>query len=208
MDEVSNLKTKIRQEVLDKRRSLTTGDMKSRSNVICQQLIGLEQFQQSTTILIYVAMPGEVQTGNLFQTGLEQGKLMAVPIVQKDGNPLLLSVLSDRHVTELFFNKTNGNYKKNWRKTGFGILEPSNETIEPIDVSKIDLIVVPGLGFDRTGMRLGFGAGHYDRLLSERRETTIAISVAFDFQIFSEIPYCDHDQRVDMIITESEVIKP
>ncbi len=208
MDEVSNLKTKIRQEVLDKRRSLTTGDMKSRSNVICQHLIDLEQFQQSKTVLIYVAMPGEVQTGNLFQTGLEQGKLMAVPIVQKDGNPLLLSVLSNRHVTELFFNKTNGNHKKSWRKTGFGIWEPSNETIEPIDVSKIDLIVVPGLGFDRTGMRLGFGAGHYDRLLSKRRKTTTAISVAFDFQIFSEIPYCDHDQRVDMIITESEVIKP
>ena len=207
MDNVSKLKTKIRQEVLSKRRSLTTDDIRDRSGVICRKFVDLKQFQQCKTILIYVSMPGEVQTRNLFQEGFEQGKLMAVPIVQKDGNPLLLSTLSDRHVTELFFDETNAKYEK-WTKTGFGILEPSHETIKSINVSKIDLIIVPGLGFDRTGMRLGFGAGHYDRLLAERRKTTITISVAFDFQIFSEIPSCDHDQRVDMIITESEVITP
>ncbi|MGR3220603.1 MAG: 5-formyltetrahydrofolate cyclo-ligase [Candidatus Anammoxibacter sp.] len=205
MNEIRNKKKKIRQEVLIKRKNLSKLEIKDRSEKICRQLVNLNEFKLCKSILMYVAMPDEVQTNDLFLIGLEQNKLLAAPIVQKADELLLLSILSEKQIKALLF-KTSGN--EYWNTSKFGVLEPRQDTVNPILIPEIELIIVPGLAFNRDGMRIGFGGGHYDRLLAKSNKSTLAVAVAFDFQIYNSIPHCDHDQKVDMIITDHGVIRP
>ncbi|MGR3320174.1 MAG: 5-formyltetrahydrofolate cyclo-ligase [Candidatus Anammoxibacter sp.] len=205
MDKIRDEKKKIRQEVLGKRKRLSKGEIQDRSEKICKQLVNLKEFKRCKTILIYVAMADEVQTEYLFRVGFDQKKLLVVPIVQKAGELLLLSALSELHIKELLSEVPGNTY---WNRSKFGILEPRQDTLKPVSASEIELVVVPGLGFDREGKRVGFGGGHYDRLLAKSNKSTLAIAVAFDFQIYNRIPHCDHDHCVDMVITDHEVIRP
>lgn len=208
MNEMLHLKGKIREEISCKRKQLSNKDVNLRSEMVCKHLSALEEFKECNTALIFVSMPGEVKTNDLFRIGFDTGKVMAVPIVRKEKDELLLlAVLSESHIEELL-SGVNVNCSTNWFRSKFGILEPRKTSFETISIPEIDLIVVPGLGFDRGGMRLGFGGGHYDRLLAKRKESSNAIAVSFDFQICPYIPHNAHDQRVDKIVTDREVIKP
>lgn len=204
---IIKMKKTIRLDILGKRRLLSQAEIHSRSKKICNQLINLEEFKDCKNILIYVSMPDEVQTKEIFRTGLQQGKTLVSPIVQKNNKMLLLSVLSETHVKELLSEAADVK-SRDWIRNKFGIIEPREETIQPISLSEIEFIVVPGIAFDRRGRRLGFGGGYYDHLLEKTKDTALAVALAFDFQILSSIPTHDHDQDVDMIITDSEIIKP
>jgi 5-formyltetrahydrofolate cyclo-ligase len=87
---------------------------------------------------------------------------------------------------------------KNLRKNRVGILEPEGQALP---LSAIDLIVVPGLGFDRKGGRLGYGAGYYDRTLQSFSGT--ALGLCFGFQIIKQIPVLEHDTLLEDIISEN-----
>ena len=89
------------------------------------------------------------------------------------------------------------------------ILEPKPEWRARLDrhveAVELDLIIVPGLAFDRHGDRLGLGKGYYDRLLQHIRPDAVKIAVAFECQIVDKIPVLPHDVRMDMVITENAV---
>lgn len=202
-----NMKEKIRREVLCRRRRIPEAELKERSEGICRRLVMLDEFQNSANLLIYVSMADEFQTMAIFQACLELRKLLIVPIVRSADDLLLLSALTESHVSELL-SGTAENGGVRWNRSKFGILEPCMDSVKPVPIPDVELIVVPGLGFDRSGMRLGFGGGHYDRLLANCNETTHTIAPAFDFQMYGHIPHDTHDQRVGMIITEHEIIRP
>ena len=84
----------------------------------------------------------------------------------------------------------------------FGILEPTPNA--PIAEAKADIILVPGLAFDRSGIRLGRGGGYYDRLLSEF--DGLRVGVCFEEVLFERIPAELHDERMDFLMTPSEII--
>jgi 5-formyltetrahydrofolate cyclo-ligase len=90
-----------------------------------------------------------------------------------------------------------------------GILEPRLELrrcfdrkVVPVD---LDLIVTPGLAFDRRGGRLGYGKGYYDRLLHQIRADATKLAVCFECQLVPEIPLLPHDIRMDVLVTEKAV---
>jgi 5-formyltetrahydrofolate cyclo-ligase len=86
-----------------------------------------------------------------------------------------------------------------------GILEPpENELVAPKD---LDMIFVPGLAFDRNGERLGRGAGYYDRLLAEPDIRAVLCGVCYDVQVMDCVPHEPRDHRVDMLVTESELLR-
>jgi 5-formyltetrahydrofolate cyclo-ligase len=87
----------------------------------------------------------------------------------------------------------------------YGILEPKKEKIKPTSIHEIDIVLVPGVAFDRFGHRLGQGGGYYDWFLS--KTNVVSIGLAFEFQILKEIPVEPHDQRVDLIVTEEKLIE-
>jgi 5-formyltetrahydrofolate cyclo-ligase len=80
--------------------------------------------------------------------------------------------------------------------------------MEPLPIrntSNIDLLIVPGIAFDRMGHRLGYGRGYFDRYLSQAKPH-FSIGLAYNFQMVESLPHYSHDQKLDAIATESEII--
>ena len=117
-------------------------------------------------------------------------KKVVVPISNKKDCSLTLSELKDWDDLEA---------------SSYGILEPKKEKIKEISIDEIDLIIVPGVAFDKFGNRLGHGKGYYDRLL--KNANTTIIGLAFEFQTIEKIPTDEHDKPVDIIITEDRIMK-
>ena len=86
----------------------------------------------------------------------------------------------------------------------YDILEPKQDCRKPIDLDTIDIIIVPGVAFDTTGNRMGHGKGYFDRLL--KHLDALRIGLAFEFQIVSHVPMDPHDEKMDIIVTEKQII--
>jgi 5-formyltetrahydrofolate cyclo-ligase len=98
---------------------------------------------------------------------------------------------------EMFFSKSN-----QWTRSSIGAMEPvGGQTIKPQD---LDGFLVPGRAFSQKGERIGRGRGHYDRALAKVRG--LKVGVCFDYQFFAELPTQDHDVKMDVVVTEKEII--
>ena len=86
-------------------------------------------------------------------------------------------------------------------------MEPKKKFFRPVSPEDIDLVIVPGIAFDRSGERIGYGMGFYDRFLKKIRKDTSSIGLAYEFQIVDDIPSEETDVKVNKIITEKRVIK-
>ncbi len=158
---------------------------------IAQKVLALECYQHARTIHTYISWQEEVATHELIHLLLRAGRTVIAPRVHTSNNTLAHYALS--HFDALAPGAS-------------GILEPSAEhgAVRCDDLSTIDLILVPGLAFDRPGNRLGYGGGYYDRLLAEIDAPKVGL--AFAVQIVADLPIEPHDCRVDFIVTEQEVI--
>ena len=177
----------LRKEIAARKKQFTSEQLSRWSEQIMDKLTATDLFCQANCIAIYHALPKEVQTAAFIEKWYKQ-KDIALPVVQGE---------------DLLFLPYRG--KESVREGSFGILEPIlAEDTRSID-SKIDLIVVPGVAFDRQHSRLGRGKGFYDRLLSTLHVPTIGI--CFDFQLFQSIPTEKFDKKMELIITEKEIIE-
>jgi 5-formyltetrahydrofolate cyclo-ligase len=163
------------------------------SQKICETFAALPEYQAAGTVLFYIDVRTEVRTRQYLATALGHGKKIAVPWCRSDGHLELFALTS---IDELEV----GMYK---------ILEPRQNLRElpekRVDIKEIDLIMVPGVAFDRRGARMGHGFGYYDKLLEHSRPDTPLVALAFECQLFSEIPTQPHDIFMDKIITERAV---
>ncbi len=133
--------------------------------------------------MFYIAFGGEVDTQEMIREAIKLGKLICVPIFRKDKEIMQPAVFVDH---------------AKLKKGPYGVLEPATETfVKPED---LDLIVVPGLAFDKGGSRLGRGKGCYDRFLAALSDNTPSIGLAFDFQILPFIPTTSNDVSVKKVI--------
>ncbi len=182
-------KQTIRKHLIEKRKNNRTEFIHKNSEHIKQKVIDLPVFKQTSHHLYYISYNGEVHTHDLIKEAYHFNKTVYVPISNTTNHTLTISKLTD-------FNDLI--------PSSYGILEPKKEKQQLIAADRIDLIIVPGVAFDRSGNRIGQGGGYYDWLLKHSKATSIAL--AFDFQILDRIPTKDHDQPVDIIVTETEVI--
>ncbi len=144
-----------------------------------------ELFRQASCIALYYSIPGEVQTAAFLEKWFEKKQIL-LPLIVSDDLRLL---------------PYKG--KDNLRLGVFGIPEPIDiETT--VTESDVNLIIVPGVAFDRQLNRMGRGKGYYDRLLSTIQAPKIGI--CFDFQMQESIPVEPFDKKMDMVITEKEII--
>lgn len=177
-------KKKLRQQIALLKKGLTCEEQKKRSGIICQKLTETELFKNAHRIALYYAMSGEVDTCNLIE-GQYHEKEIALPIIE--GNDIL------------FFTYQG---KEHLKIGAFGIIEP--DRTKPVMPQEIDLVIAPGIAFDRHLNRMGRGKGFYDRFLKDIQAPVIGI--CFDFQLFDEIPTKPHDMKMSMVITEKETI--
>lgn len=142
-------------------------------------------------VFAYFSVRSEVQTFDIIRQALRAGKRVALPVSISRGRRLIF-----REVTD---------FKADLKPGLLGIPEPkpSRPRVAPREA---DLIIVPGVAFDRRGYRLGTGGGFYDRFL--RRVTRPArVGLAFEAQLVDKVPHAEHDERVDYIVTERRVIR-
>lgn len=191
-------KGKLRQRFLKKRNGLSRDEIESKSEKIRKELFALPEFRRAKTVMFYVSFRSEVKTEKMIRNALNSGKRVVVPIV--DGQEIVVAEIK--------------NLKKELTRGSFGLREPKKEFRRRVDQKEIDLVVVPGVVFDKRGGRLGYGRGYYDRFLRSKsirlkmgRPIQCAlIGLAFDLQIARELPLVGKDMRVNKIVTESGVI--
>jgi len=183
-------KEKLRIKLLKKRKKQKKHIVLEKSKKIGERLFSTDDFKKASKILFYVSYDNEVFTHDMIKKCLSENKKMIVPIVDKEKNKLVLSELVSWGHLE---------------KGAYNILEPKKKFIIETSIDKIDLIIVPGVGFDLKGNRIGHGKGFYDKLLKISKAKKIGL--AFEWQVFDEIPTDNYDIPINMIISESRIIK-
>ena len=192
---MTSSKSKQREAAKRARAALTDHD--HRSERVVRHLQGLPEYASARSVAFYVDVRDEVRTRSLLALECRlardcgQGaRIIAVPYC--DGPELRLVRIESSD--DLAVGK-------------FGILEPRLDLRQKsaVEIDRMDVIIVPGVGFDRTGNRLGYGAGYYDRLLADAGRVT-KIGLAYECQLLDHIHCEPFDVRVDYVCVEDKVI--
>jgi len=180
-------KAELRTVLKARRDALTRTEQRSKAYYITCRL--QELLKPYHTIFAYVAKDSEVESMVLLNCLLEEGKKVVVPIIEKETRTLRLSYITSMAQLEL------GTFK---------VPEPLTHE-KPAPVSLIDVVLVPMVGFDRAGNRLGYGAGYYDRFFDKNPDIP-RVGMAYACQEEESVPAEPYDARMDYVVTENEVI--
>lgn len=186
-------KKEIRKRILSIRNYMSSDDANYKSGIIMNKLAALEEYKHSKTIFVYMSFGNEVNTLEFIKQMLLSNKRVVVSYTDSKNTVLILSEIKSLE-DDLERNK-------------FGYLEPVFEKIINVEPEEIDLIIAPGVVFDKSLNRIGYGKGYYDRILSVKREDAKVVAVAYDFQVLDNIPAEEHDVKMDMIVTEESIYK-
>lgn len=182
-------KKALRASIKQKRRALSIEYRKQASRKMQAELTRLPCYQAAEYIMLYMAMQDEVQLDELIAMVLKDGKKAVIPLVTGAG---LMEAVELSDMADLVPDK-------------YGIKTVSEEKRRLIAPDKIDLIIVPGVAFDKAGHRLGMGGGFYDRFML-RASRAVRAALAYDCQLLVAVPAEVHDLTVDYIITEKQNI--
>jgi len=183
------VKRAARKQLREKIGQLSSEERQAKSCAVCQKLGRTKVFQQAKVVMLYLSLEHEIDTTCLIKKSLKAGKKVLVPSVEWHQNkivPVTIESLEcemhqDRH----------------------GLRHPKNGT--PTDITEIDLVVVPGVGFDLQGDRLGKGGGFYDRFLGTNGFKGVSCGLGFEEQVVDKLPTYDHDVRLNMLVTDKHV---
>jgi len=192
-------KNKIRKELNYLRNSQSKENQDIANLAISEKLRELEEIIYADTIAAYMPMKNEVDLSAFFQKCL--GKRLCFPRYKREKRGdlsqyemALVSGAAFKNQEEAINCFTEGK---------FGIPEPL-ETAEGIPPDKIDVWLIPGVGFDKDGNRIGRGGGFYDRLL--KNVSGIKIGIGYDLQLIEKVPHGSNDQQMDMFVGNSIVL--
>jgi 5-formyltetrahydrofolate cyclo-ligase len=183
------MKDSIRKELIKLRKNLSFQEILNNSIEIKNKLFDLYEYKISNIILFYISYNNEVFTHKMIKESIKNNKKVIIPVSYK--KKLLLSKLEKWEDLE---------------EGAFNILEPKRNCFKKFNIKDVELILVPGIGFDENGNRIGHGYGYYDNLLIKTKNST-NIGLAFECQIVNVIPVNKHDLPVDKIITEKRIIE-
>lgn len=189
-------KNNLRREAYLARNAQADKDQASR--VICQTIITLPEYQCARTVLWYMHCRSEVRTLSLYPEILaDQSKIIGIPYctVDQHNHPMLgLWRLDELHELEPGMWGISEPPRQRWTEAG-----------KQLSPQQIDLVVVPGVGFDRNGGRLGNGKGYYDRLLVKMKGKAVLIGIGYEAQLFDAVPMGVRDIYLDKLVTEKAV---
>lgn len=188
-EDKQSLKSEVRKTCLSQRAALGEQERKKKSIIIQQKVEELAEFKQARVVMVFLNFRDEVETTALAQRTLELNKKLILPRCAPKG--ILLPI----EVRDLGEDIEPGVW---------GIREPKLNKGET-DPAEIDLIIVPGAGFDFRGDRLGYGGGYYDRFFMRLNSLTPRIALSFECQVINEVPVDKHDVKMTMLITEKDV---
>lgn len=186
-------KRRLRELVLGARDALPAATRERLGSAIVARLSEREDFLEARTVLLSLAFRSEWETRPLFRSAWALGKTVVAPRVNRETRMLELHAVAD--------------LERDIGRGYFGIDEPLPHC-DSVDLATIDWVLVPGVAFDLSGHRIGYGGGFYDRLLPALRRDARRIAGAFELQIVERIPAAAHDVQVDAMVTEARTIVP
>ena len=181
------MKHKIRRHIKNKISLISELEKSRKSDIIKHKLFNEEEFKKAKVVMFYVSLKDEVSTLSIIDEAIKTGKRVCVPVIFKEDKRLIAGEIKDR--------------SKDLEKQHFGIYQPRSGHVKEVPLKDIELVVVPGVAFDKNNVRLGRGHGYYDRFLSALSNNTKTIGLAFDFQVVDNLPKDSHDIPVSKIIT-------
>lgn len=181
-------KRALRRVVLERRDALPGDERRTKSARITERLLAMPEVGGATTALAFWSFGSEVETAGAIVALRERGVRVALPRIET-GEMVAVAFEPGDAVAA----------------TTFGAMEPTAAGV--VEPREVDLVVVPGVAFDRRGARVGYGGGFYDRFLSRTRAGVPAVAIAFALQLVPAVPEGGIDRRVDAIVTEDEVIR-
>jgi 5-formyltetrahydrofolate cyclo-ligase len=183
-------KQELRMAMMRIRASLNPAEVARASAAVTRKVLALPAFREAGTVLAYMDVRNEIQTGALIRATFDAGRRVAVPVTDRERRRLIAA-----RITGYPIDLESGPY---------GIPQPRR--YEEIPPGELDCILVPGLAFDYRGYRLGFGGGYYDRFLPRVRDDAVLIGLAYDFQICPTVYPEAHDRAVHVVITETRIL--
>ena len=188
------MKKEFRNKVINLRKEKDKDFIKHNSDIITDKLLNLDCIKNAKNIMLYLDFNNEVSTDSLIKKLLNLGKIVSSPITLKEERKLIPSQITD--------------LKNGIQYGAYNIREPKPECSPAINIKDLDVIIVPAVAYDKNCYRLGYGGGFYDRFLENLRKDAVTIGIAFDLQIFDEVPKEAHDAQLDYIVTESRILTP
>jgi 5-formyltetrahydrofolate cyclo-ligase len=188
-DQAASTKKALRQHLREVIDAIPSEVLRERSVQACMRLVAASAYKRAEVIMVFLSLPKEVDTTTLVLQAWRDCKRVLAPRVsweQRRMLPIELGSLSD-----------------NISEGAFGLREPAEGI--PFPVQNIDLVVVPGLGFDREGNRIGRGRGFYDQFLAQESWRGIACGLALEDQVVEHVPTGEGDKPVDMLATDAQV---
>ena len=162
------------------------------SQIIENRLFACEEFLVCRDVMFYLSFGNEVRTDEMIRRSLENQKRVYVPRLVKKERRMELCEITDMD--------------QEFELGSFDIREPSRLNSRVVSPSVIDAVIAPGLAFDHSGKRVGFGGGYFDWLLKQLPAGALRLAVAFGFQILDSVPQDSWDERVQKIFTENDTI--
>ena len=185
-------KQNILSKISEKLKKFTDEELLRKINRIEHNLMGFANFMEANFILLYLKRSNEIPTENIMKKCFKLKKNIILPMISESKQLINLLKIGDYDIDLI--------------KNNFNILEPNTETCKEIELDQIDIAVIPGLGFDEKGGRVGFGEGFYNKLITRLPETTRKISIAFEEQMVRQVQMESRKYSVDIIITDKRVI--
>lgn len=190
-DALATAKTEARRQARAARCALSADSCAGAARAAAASLLALPEAAGTPVVLAYGATPEELDPALALAALRERGCEIAYPRIEAPG-VLGVHVVGDER------DLVDG---------PFGLRQPAPDAPR-VDRTAIDVVIVPGVAFDLDGRRLGYGGGYYDRLLPQLRPDCVRIGYAFDEQVVELIPAEDHDERVDIVVTPTRVVRP
>ncbi len=180
-------KHSLREQMLEYRCRLTAETLQQLSDLVQRQFVELPEFLAASVVALYSPTRNEVATAELFRVGRQLKRLLFPRVFGKHLEFVEVSDWSELH------------------SGAFGIAEPIGSPV--VAAETIDLMVLPGLAFDRRGHRLGYGKGYYDRYWHQQPRHGLLLGLAFDFQVVDRLPVEHHDIQLDLLVTETSLLR-
>jgi 5-formyltetrahydrofolate cyclo-ligase len=182
-DDLKRRKRALRREVRARRDALPPEERERLGQAVARNLLALPQVRRASTVMAFSSFGSEVDTGPI----IEQ--------LARDRRRVVLPRVEGRTIVPVGYR--SGDPVK---PLSFGAVEPAGG--DPVRPEEIDVVVVPGLAFDRRGHRVGYGGGFYDRFLGRLRPDALTVGICFSFQVVDEVPHGRGDRPVDLVVTE------
>lgn len=180
-------KAELRTQMRAQRRMLSADEQKAAAQAVFAQLASFAPYRRARRVMAYMASRGELSLAPVIEDALRSGKTLLLPRCDAPGE------MTARRIAGL----------EDLAQGMYGLLEPK-AVCEIAAPQEIDMILVPGVAFDRAGRRLGQGGGYYDRFL--KKSGALRVGVCHGFALLDAVPHEAHDERMDFVITPGGIV--